>query len=284
MIWNNGDLENGDLAKEERMTIDEQSAAEETVPTFTEQLADQLGGVRGIVESGAPVLVFVVANIVWTLKPALIISVVAAVALAAWRLARKEPVRHAINGLFGIALGAVIAWKTGSAKTFYLPGILLSLAYGLAMLASVAVRMPLVGWIWSIIVAKGSTDWRGNPRLVRLFSRLTVLWAATYLVKTLIQAAIFNATPTHDPGTALGIAKLALGYPPYALLLGVTVWTVRRQAPAFVPVAVVEGSTTPSGETSPMDTSLGDTLLGDTSPAAIEHETAAVEAESESAA
>jgi hypothetical protein len=219
------------------MTIDEQEAAEERQPTFTEQLADQLGGVRGIVESGAPVLVFVIANIIWTLKPALIISVGAAVALAGWRLARKESIRHAVNGLFGIALGAIIAWKTGSAKNFYLPGILLSLAYGLAMLASVALRMPLVGWIWSLLVAKGSTEWRANPRLVRLFSWLTVLWAATYLVKTLIQALIFHATPDKDPGTALGIAKLALGYPPYALLLAITVWAVRKRLPESAPEA-----------------------------------------------
>ncbi len=207
------------------MSVDEQ---EERLPTFTEQMADQLGGVRGVVESGIPVLVFVVANIAWSLKPAVIISVASAVALAGWRLARKESIRHAINGLFGIALGAIIAWKTGSAKNFYLPGILLSLGYGLAMLASVALRMPLVGWIWSVLVAKGSTEWRGNPRLVRMFSWLTVLWAVTYLIKTLIQALIFHATPDKDPGTALGIAKLALGYPPYALLLAVTIWTVRR--------------------------------------------------------
>jgi hypothetical protein len=213
------------------MTVEEREDEDERIPTFTEQLADQLGGVRGIVESGAPVLVFVIANIVWTLKPALIISVAAAVALAVWRLVRRQPVRHAINGLFGIAIGAIIAWKTGSAKNFYLPGILLSLAYGLAMLTSVALRMPLVGWIWSVLVAKGSTEWRGNPRLVRLFSWLTVLWAVTYLAKTLIQALIFHATPNNDPGTALGIAKLALGYPPYALLLAITVWTVRKRAP-----------------------------------------------------
>src|SRR5215468_1303791 len=142
------------------MTIDEQrpenaeaaptdaapdDAAEEKLPTFTEQIADQLGGVRGLVESGVPVLVFVVANIVWRLQPAIVIAVGSAVALAVWRLARRQPVRHAINGVLGVGIGAVIAWKTGSAKNFYLPGILLSLGYGLAMLASIAARMPLVG-------------------------------------------------------------------------------------------------------------------------------------------
>jgi hypothetical protein len=213
------------------MTTDETTPYETEVerePTFTEQLADQLGGVRGIVESGVPVLVFVVANIIWSLKPAVIVAVLSAVVIAGWRLLRRESVRHAVNGLFGIAFGAILAWKTGSAKNFYLPGILLSLAYGVAMIASVVVRQPLVGWIWSVVVARGSTEWRGNPRLVRTFSWLTVLWAVTYLTKTLIQAVIFRNTPANDPGTALGVARLVLGYPPYVVLIAVTVYAVRR--------------------------------------------------------
>jgi len=201
------------------------------LPSFTEQLADQLGGVRGLVESGIPVLVFVVANFAWALKPAILVAASSGVAIAVWRLSRKESIRHAINGLFGIVLGAIIAWKTGSAKNFYLPGILLSLAYGVAMLASIPLRVPLVGWVWSLLADRGSSAWRGDRRLVRTFSWLTGLWAATYLVKTGIQALIFSNTSDTDPGTALGIARLVLGYPPYLLLIAVTVWVVRRYHP-----------------------------------------------------
>jgi len=207
-------------------------------PTFSQQLASQLGGIRGIVESGIPVLVFVTVNVAWALRPALVVSVASALLIAAWRLRRRESVRHAMNGLFGIGLGAVIAWKTGSAKNFYLPGILLSLAYGLAMLVSVAARVPLVGWVWSVLAAQGSVAWRTDRRLLRAFSWLTVLWAVTYLAKTLVQALIFQATPDHDPGTALGVARLALGYPPYLALIAVSVWVTRRithRVPAQVP-------------------------------------------------
>jgi hypothetical protein len=204
---------------------------EEPLPTFSEQLASQLGGVRGVIESGIPVLVFVVAKLLLPLTPALIVAVGSAVAIAVWRLARKQSVRHAVNGLFGIAIGAFLAWKTGSAKQFYLPGILISFGYGLALLASVLVRRPLVGWAWSVLVAGGSTEWRGNPRLVRTFSWLTVLWAVVYLIKVGIQTVVFQHTADSDPGTALGILRLALGYPPYLLLIAVTVWAVRRAAP-----------------------------------------------------
>ncbi|HEX6500810.1 MAG TPA: DUF3159 domain-containing protein [Micromonosporaceae bacterium] len=205
---------------------------DDTLPTFTEQIAEQLGGLRGILESSIPVTVFVVVNIVWTLRPALIISVASAVAIAVWRLARRQPIRHAVNGLFGIVIGVVIAWRTGNARDFYLPGIWLSLAYGVAMLASVAVRRPLVGWVWSVIAAGGSMAWREHPRLVRTFSWLTVLWAVVYLAKMAVQYALFAA----DQADALGVARLALGYPPYALLIAVTVWAVRR-ASRGVPLA-----------------------------------------------
>jgi len=196
-------------------------------PTLSEQIAQQLGGVRGVVESSIPVLVFVIVNI-WWFRPALYASLGAAVVLAAYRLARHETIRHAVNGLFGVGIGVLFALKTGSSKDFYLPGIIISFGYGLAMLASVAVRRPLVGWIWSLVVAGGSMSWRDQPKMVRLFSRLTVLWALTYLAKVAIQTWIFNNTSADDPGTALGIARIVLGAPPYALLLAFTVWSVRR--------------------------------------------------------
>jgi hypothetical protein len=210
---------------------------DEVLPTFSEQLAQQLGGVRGVIESGVPVVVFVIANILGPLKLAIIISVLSAVAIAIFRLARRQTVRNAVNGLFGIAIGAIIAWKTGSTKDFYLPGIIVSGVYGLAMLFSVPLRRPLVGWVWSLLAAGGSMRWREQPAMVRLFSRLTVLWAVTYLVKVGIQAALFQATSATDSGTALGIARLLLGYPPYAALLAFTAWSVRRLTQAHPELA-----------------------------------------------
>lgn len=197
---------------------------EERLPTLAEQMADQLGGWRGLVESSIPVVVFVVANIVTDVRPAIISAVAVALLIAVLRLVQRRPVRHAVNGLFGIAIGAAIAWRTGDEKTFYLPGILYGIAYGLVLLGSAAIRQPLVGWIWSVLVAGGRSEWRKDPRLVRTFGWLTVLWGVVWLAKVGVQAALYLA----DMDTALGIARLLLGYPPYALLLLITVWVVRR--------------------------------------------------------
>src|SRR5262249_34839571 len=110
------------------------------------------------------------------------------------------------------------------AKDFHLPTILYALGYAAALLASVAVRRPMVGWLWSVTFARGAQQWRTEPRLLRLFGRLTMLWAAVYVVKVALLSTLY--LPNQDD--ALGIARLALGYPPYALLLLVTVYAVRR--------------------------------------------------------
>jgi hypothetical protein len=208
---------------------------DEELPTFSEQVAAQLGGVRGMVESSIPVLAFVIVNIVWDLKPALAIAVGTALALAGYRLSQRQSIRHAMNGLFGIGIGALIAWKTGSPKDFYLPGILLSLGYGLAMLGSVVIRMPLVGWLWAVVADKGSQRWRDLPALRRTFGWLTVLWAATYLIKVAVNFWVYFAPGLTEDQKAsiLGIMRIALGFPPYALLLALTVWAVRKHLPAL---------------------------------------------------
>src|SRR3954467_13634223 len=79
------------------------------LPPFSEQIAEQLGGVRGLIESSIPVAVFVVANILWALRPALFLWVTVGVGIAFSGRAGGEPIRHALNGLFGIAIGALIA-------------------------------------------------------------------------------------------------------------------------------------------------------------------------------
>jgi hypothetical protein len=217
-----------------RVTVNqpEASRAGAAVPSFPEQMSTQLGGWRGMLEAAIPVTVFVVVNLVWSLQPALLGSVGVAVAIAAGRLLQRRPIRYAVNGLFGVGLGAAIAWRTGEARNFYLPGIFISYGYAAAMICSVLLRHPLVGWLWSVLFDGGRADWRQDRRLMRTFGWLTMLWAAVWIAKVSAQAGLYLADQEH----LLGVARLLLGAPPYALLLLITVWTVRRvQRSAPVP-------------------------------------------------
>jgi hypothetical protein len=214
----------GTAAATEAAAEEEIETAEEPLPSFSEQLADQLGGWRGLVESSIPVTVFVIANVITELRPAIIVAVASGLLIAVFRLSRRQSVRHAMNGLFGIFVGAFIAWRSGDARDFYLPGIIISAGYAVALIASALLRYPMVGWIWSVVLDGGKTRWREDPVLLRLFGWLTVLWATVYLAKVGIQYGLYLA----NQEALLGVARIALGWPPYALLLAITVWSVRR--------------------------------------------------------
>jgi hypothetical protein len=205
-------------------------ADEERLPTFSEQVASQLGGVRGTVEAGIPIVVFVVANILWSLRPALIAAVAVALAIGVFRLARRQSVRHAANGLLGIVIGAAIAWRSGDARDVYLPGILYTAGYCVALLGSIAIGRPLVGWLWSVIVDNGATRWFREEGLRRTFNWLTVVWSAFYLVKLggYVWVYLDDRLTDDQQASILGILRIALGAPQYALLLALTIWAVRR--------------------------------------------------------
>jgi len=214
---------------------------EDRLPSISEQMAEQLGGWRGLAESSIPIAVFVMINVMSDLRTALIGSVTVAVSIAVLRLAQRRPIRHAVNGLMGIGIGAFLAWRTGDERDFYLPGILYGIGYGLALLGSVTIRQPLVGWIWSVVAGGGTSHWRTDPVLVRTFNWLTLLWGVVWLIKVGVQAGFYLAAME----TALGVSRLLLGYPPYAVLLAITIWVVRRvmrDREAAVPANAVQPS------------------------------------------
>ncbi|GAA4704731.1 hypothetical protein GCM10023215_50630 [Pseudonocardia yuanmonensis] len=192
-------------------------------------LMEQMGGVSGIVASTVPVAVFVVANVLFELKPALIAAVVAGVLVALFRIARRQPLQPAVSGLFGVAVCAFIAYRTGEARGFYLPGLLYSAALGLAFLVSIVVRWPLAGVIWHAVNGHGQ-GWRQNPRMLRAYSWASALWALVFAARLVVQGWLYNA----DEETWLGIARLAMGYPLLGLAIVGTVVAVRRaeRAPA----------------------------------------------------
>jgi hypothetical protein len=160
----------------------------------------------------------------WSLRTTLIISVGGALLLAGYRLARKKPVRHALNGVVGVLIGAGFAWRSGDARDFYLPGMIYTAGYAAALIGSVVFGRPLVGWLWSVIFDGGARRWYEHKPLLATFGRLTMLWAALYVTKVAVQTGLYLA---HQDDW-LGISRLALGWPLYALLLGVTIWAVRR--------------------------------------------------------
>lgn len=186
-------------------------------------MLEQMGGVQGIIASSIPVAVFVLVNLLFSVQPAVIAALAAGVAIAVWRIVRKQPLQPAVSGLLGVGVAAFIAYRTGEARGFYLPGLIYSAVFGLAFLVSVLVRWPLAGVIWHGINGDGQ-GWRRNPALLRAYTWASLLWTLVFAARLVVQGLLYNA----DEETWLGIARLAMGYPLVGVALLGTVWAVRR--------------------------------------------------------
>ena len=68
--------------------------------------------------------------------------------------------------------------------------------------------------------------WRDDPRMLRAYSWLTVLWGGVFVVRALVQWLLYRVS--EDDVTALGTVSLVLGLPVTAVEIVVTLWVVSR--------------------------------------------------------
>lgn len=194
-------------------------------------LLEATGGPLGMAETALPALAFVVA---YTASGSQVnlsayIAVGVAVALAAARLARRETPRHALSGLFGVALAAFVSTRSGRAEDFFLPGLIANAGYAAAFLISIAIRRPIVGYVTTQLDGSQATEWRRDKQRMRAFNRATGVWAGLFLTRLAVQLPLYLAGAV----VALGVARTAMGLPLFALGLWLSYLLVRgASAPA----------------------------------------------------
>lgn len=202
------------------MTAPEAAADEPKRPPL---LVESIGGWRGLIDSGLPVVVFVGVNAAAGLSTAIWAAVGTGLVLCVLRLLRKQTVQQAISGFLGVALAAYIASRTGEAKGFFLLGIWASFLYAAVFAVSVLLRWPLVGVVWEYVDGGGGT-WRRDKPLMRVYTWMTLLWVAVFLSRGLVQRFLYE----EDRTGWLAVARLAMGYPLTIGALALTVLLVRR--------------------------------------------------------
>lgn len=222
-------------------------------------VADAVGGWRGLIESTAPGVVFVVVYVATReLTPTLIASLaVTAIAVIA-RLVRRSPVTYALGGVLGVGIGAIWAWRSGEAQNYFAWGLLTNAAMLLGVLISLAVRWPVVGLVAGALglsrprsqpePSEGSeaesagatqaqeapildTAWRRDPALMRRYVWASWLWAGAFALRLAVQVPFYLGG---EVGW-LGTARLVMGVPLWALVLWITWLLVRPRAAAATP-------------------------------------------------
>ncbi|MFC5501740.1 DUF3159 domain-containing protein [Lysinimonas soli] len=183
-----------------------------------------MGGVRGIVESILPGLLFLVT---YTITRNLWLSVAAPVVIAlvfiVIRLVRREPITSAIAGALGIVISAVIALLTGRPEDNFVPGFFINGAILLLTVVSLLVRRPLIGVLASLLLS--DPEWRADRAQFKVAVIATWFWVALAVIRLGVELPLWAVGDT----SALATARLLTGVPLYAVILWLT-WLVMRTA------------------------------------------------------
>ncbi|MFF5159156.1 DUF3159 domain-containing protein [Streptomyces sp. NPDC000348] len=210
----------------------EDTSADDARAVTEAALFEAFGGVRGMVETVLPGLLFVS---IYTVNKDLHMSAIAALAVAlamvVVRLAMKDTVKHAFSGVFGVAFGVVFAMMTGNAKDFYLPGMLYTLGLALAYIVTAMAGVPLIGLMLGPVF-KENLSWRTrNPGRKKAYTKASWAWGLILLGKSAILFPLYWWADT----TQLGWVLVALKIPPFLLAVYLT-WVFLAKAPPPIDV------------------------------------------------
>ena len=220
--------------------MDGHGATETVESVVRAQLAKALGGKRGMLEAAAPTIAFTVTYLsTKDLRTALTLSVGAALVLLVVRLVQRTTPQFVLNSLVGIAIGALFAWRSAqgggdandNALAYFLPGLIYNTGYALVMVLTIVVGWPVVGFMVGS-VAGDPTAWHHDAKVVRLCRNLTWMLVLPCVVRVGVQLPIYlGGKAADDAGpyiAALGVSKIAMGWPLQLAALGGMVWLLAR--------------------------------------------------------
>jgi hypothetical protein len=185
-----------------------------------DKLSEAIGGWRGAVESAVPTLVFA---LVWSLRRDLNLALLAAGAFVAVllgvRLLQRQDKRFVAYAAAGVAISAFFAMRSGKAEDAFLPGMLQNGGLLLLLLVTNLTRWPLFGFVVGAAEPEALADdpvwWRKHAGIVAVAARLGWVLIALNTVRLGIMVPLYLAGQVG----ALGVAKVALGWPAYLVAL-----------------------------------------------------------------
>lgn len=189
---------------------------------------EAVGGVRGIIETTAPVIVFVIVYVItYELAPTLIAAVAVSVVLILARLIARQPVTYSVSGFLGVAIGVVWALISGRGEDFFAVGIITGSIYGVLIALFILIGFPVVSAALTLVWKLPWRWWKkAKPplkKLARVSLGLSWLWFGLFALRVGIQLPLWISGNV----AALGTMKLVLGLPPFLLVAWLT-WIFLR--------------------------------------------------------
>lgn len=187
---------------------------------------DAIGGVRGVVESMLPGLVFVVTYLVSSnVQLTVIISAVLAVLLVVARIVQRQTVMGSFSGLIAVGICLVWVWTSHEARNYYVFGFMTNAVYAVLLVVSLLCKAPGVGlmveWVRSTPMSHFKmwlNDWRNDHPLLVAYTRVTWLWIVLFVVRLVVQVPLYATNNV----AALGISRLIMGIPLWAAAIWVS--------------------------------------------------------------
>ncbi|MBT1172157.1 DUF3159 domain-containing protein [Bifidobacterium sp. MA2] len=187
---------------------------------------DAIGGPRGVVESMLPGVLFVVMFVATNnLNLTIGVSAALAVVQVVVRLVQRQSVMGALSGLIAVGICLIWAWKSHEARNYYMFGFLTNAGYAALLAVSLAARVPGLGLVIEFIrqlpterFGDWFRDWMGDRALKRAYMIITGLWMGLFLLRLAVQVPLYLT----DHVAALGVARLIMGIPFWALAIWVS--------------------------------------------------------------
>ena len=192
----------------------------------TFSVIDSIGGVRGIIESMLPGLLFVICFVVTrNVQTTVIASAVLAVLQVVIRLIQRQPLMGVISGLVSIAICLIWVWTSHKAGDYYMLGFITNAVYGVFLAISLIVRVPALGLVIESIRKMPTEnfgawlhEWLDYKPLKRAYMYVTGLWICVFALRLILQVPLYLMNHI----VWLGTVRLIMGLPFWALAIWVS--------------------------------------------------------------
>lgn len=192
----------------------------------TFSVIDSMGGVRGVIESMLPGLLFVICFVVTrNVQTTVIVAAVIAVLQVVVRLIQKQSLMGAISGLVSIAICLIWVWTSHQARDYYMMGFITNAVYGVLLAISLIVRVPALGLVIESIRKMPTEnfgawlhEWLDYRPLKRAYMYVTGLWIGVFALRLVLQVPLYLTNHV----VWLGTVRLIMGLPFWALAIWVS--------------------------------------------------------------